>query len=211
MEPEGDVMRCPKCRHEIDYRDALVEEEWRRIIELLPAFSGHGRLVWEYVELFGVTPLALKTKKLLRLLEEVGALFVQKKFSWKKCEYEISEKGIVEGLKMMCNNPNLAIPLANHNYLRAVLASISMHEQKERRDRTDAAQRRKEEVHATKIHPVEFPKGDPIQQGKLRHEEEVLSNKENFEPSCLGGEILSPKENAKRAAEIAASIGRKME
>jgi len=129
-------MKCPHCRRDFDYREVEVEEEWRKIIQLLPAFDGQGRLVMEYVEKFGVTPLAIKTKKMLRLLEEVGALFSQKRFKWKKAWYEISEKGIIEGLKITCN-ADLTTPLKDHNYLRAVLASISQEEQKERRSAAD--------------------------------------------------------------------------
>ncbi len=136
-------MKCPKCRHEFDYREGEVEEEWRKIIQLLPAFNGHGRLVMEYVEKFGVTPLAIKTKKMLRLLEEVGALFVQKKFSFQKRVYTVSESGIKEGLTVVCNK-HFERPLENHNYLKKVLMDISAKEAQERMNAREAELRRKE-------------------------------------------------------------------
>jgi len=84
-------------------REAQAEGEWADIIRLLPCFEGHGRLVFEYVELFGVTPLKLKIKKILRLLQEVAKLFETSRFLFQKKEYKVSKPGIVEGLRAVCN------------------------------------------------------------------------------------------------------------
>jgi hypothetical protein len=169
-------VRCPNCNKEFDYREAMMEQEWREIIDLLPAFNGHPRLAWEYVEKFSIAPLRMKSKKILRLLQEVGALFGQKRFKIGKAIYEISEKGIVEGLTVVCNK-NFDLPLENHNYLKKVLVSISEREQKDRRSALDKEIKRKET-------------GDRSQETGLRRQEP--------EEECLTAE-----ENARRARELA--------
>lgn len=192
-------MKCPKCRHEFDYREVEMEEEWRKIIQLLPAFDGQGRLVMEYVELFEVTPLRLKAKKLLRLLEEVGALFSQKRFKWKKATYEISEKGIIEGLKVTCN-ANLTTPIKDHNYLRAVLASISQEEKKEWRSAADKDLRQFE---SSKL------KGQRSSRTEVE-EPQCDAKTRRLNDSMTEGDILSPEDNRRRAAELANRVGRKI-
>lgn len=187
-------MKCPHCRKEISLHEIQCDEEWREILGLQQVFGKHSRLVMEYCEKFSATPIVRKSKKLSRLLREVGALFVQKKFQLGRLTYEVSEAGIVEGLTIVCNK-EFESSLENHNYLKKVLASISEREQKEQRDTSDKAQRRREEV-ATKTR---------------RHEEVVLNDGNNLESSRLGGGFLSPEEIARRARELGEKIGKKME
>jgi hypothetical protein len=137
-------MKCPYCKKESDYREWMIEEELTQIIGLAATFGGHGRLVWEYVEKFSVSPLMLKSKKALRLFQEVAKLFEQKRFTFKKRVYEISEKGIIEGLTIV-NNQWFEAALGNHNYLKKVLSSLSLAEQFERRAAEDKALRKREE------------------------------------------------------------------
>lgn len=120
-----------------------MDEEWREIIHLLPSFQGQSRLVLEYVEKFGVTPLRLKSKKILRLLKEVSHLFSSGRFKYRKREYEVSYAGIVEAL-VVVNNKHFEQPLENHNYLKRVMISIAEREAKERSIRLEQELRKKE-------------------------------------------------------------------
>lgn len=138
-------MNCPSCGKKIDLRIARAEGEWREIIGLLPTFGRHGKLVFEYVEKFGVNPLRIKTAKLLRLFEDVAKLFRGAKFVYRKREYSISVEGIVEALEICCNK-NFEEPIENHNYLKKVMIGIAEKERTENRDRLDREQRKREET-----------------------------------------------------------------
>ncbi len=198
-------MKCPHCCQIIDMMTMEMDQDWRKIIDLRVAFDKQGDLVWEYCHLFGVTPLDARRKKLLRLLEEVGALFAQKKFKWKKATYEISEKGIIEGLKVTCN-ANLTTPIQDHNYLRAVLASISMEEQKERRTASDKDLKSREQ--RAKSGEKEIEQRAESAEHRAKSEEKLSALSPTLYAEERGDELLSPEENRRRAAELANRIGR---
>lgn len=138
------MLRCPKCRHEFNLLEASAEDDWREIIRLLPAFGTNGRLVFEYCELFGVTPLRVKAKKLFRLLNWMARLFEEKKFTFQKREYSISGSGIQEALSIVCNR-HFDTPLTEHNYLKKVMIGIAERETKERNIKREKELRRKEQ------------------------------------------------------------------
>ena len=122
-------MKCPFCTKEFNPSEAMMEDDWRNILKLLPSFGGHSRLVFEYVELFGVTPLRMRSKKILRLLEEMGKLYQLEKFTYQKKVHQISRAGIIESLGVLCNKSFSSV-LENHNYLKKVMMTISEKEQK---------------------------------------------------------------------------------
>jgi len=136
-------VRCPYCNKDFDPREALAESEWRDIISLIPEFGPYSRLAMEYCELFGVAPLRIKSKKLLRLLNEVAALFRNESFKFHKKQYRISRAGIAEALRTVCNK-HFETPLENHNYLKKVMIGISEREQREENIRREKELRRKE-------------------------------------------------------------------
>jgi len=136
-------MRCPYCNKDFDPREATAEAEWREIIGLLPDFGPYSRLAMEYCELFGVTPLRIKSKKLLRLLREAAVLFRNESFKFHKRQYRISRTGIAEALRTVCNK-HFETPLENHNYLKKVMIGISEREQREEGIRREKELRRKE-------------------------------------------------------------------
>ncbi len=121
-----------------------MDMEWGEIIRLLPAFGSHARLAFEYVELFGVLPLRMKGKKILRLLQDVSALLRTGSFRYQRREYHISEPGIWEALRIVCNK-HFEQPLENHNYLKKVMIGISERERKEARDAAEREQKQREE------------------------------------------------------------------
>lgn len=136
-------MRCPECGKEFDYLEARMSEDWRRVIGLLPSFGDQGRLVFEYIEKFGVNPLRLKSSKILRLLKEMEHLFKSEGYTFSGKVYRITRSGIVRALTLV-NNKAFDRPLENHNYLKKVMVSISKEEQKERSIRDEKALREKE-------------------------------------------------------------------
>ena len=125
-------------------RDAMADSEWRDIIELLPSFGGHGKLVFEYVEKFGVNPLRIKSKKILRLLKEVEGLFRSSEFVYQRRKYSASYVVVIEAIKVV-NNKHFAGPLENHNYLKKVMISLAEEAKKEESKRGERELRLKEE------------------------------------------------------------------
>ena len=137
-------MKCPYCAKDFDPREAMAETEWREILALHPELHPYSNLAMEYCELFGVTPMRMRTKKLLRLLNEVAALFRNESFTFKKKTYKISRQGIAEALRTVCNK-HFETPLENHNYLKKVMIAISEREAREESIRRERELRKKEE------------------------------------------------------------------
>jgi len=136
-------MRCPICGGDFDVREAMMDQEWREIIGLLPGFGGQGRLVFEYVEKFGVGPLRIKSKKILRLLKEVSRLFDTGEFAYQKRKYSASSRVVIEALKVV-NNKHFSQPLENHNYLKKVMISLQQEVNREASKRKEREMRNAE-------------------------------------------------------------------
>ena len=148
------MIRCPECGVTFDPREAQVDEEWREIINLLPTFGAYGRLVFEYVEKFGVNPLRIKSKKILRILTEMSNLFEHGKFNYQKRTHAITVAGIVEALKVV-NNKHFDQPLENHNYLKKVMLTTSEAERKEQSAQGERNLRKKEALLMSGVRPPE--------------------------------------------------------
>ena len=71
------------------------------IITMSAGFGKHTHLVWAYVEIFGVTPMRDKAKKIRVILEEMKGLFDSGAFKYEKRKYEISQAGIAEALNVV--------------------------------------------------------------------------------------------------------------
>jgi hypothetical protein len=82
-----------------------------------------------YCQLFGVTPFAVKSKKLRLLIEEMKRLFDAQAFSYQKKTYAISHSGIAEALDL-CVKKDFQRHLENHNYLKRVMVTIAEREGK---------------------------------------------------------------------------------
>ena len=137
------MIRCPKCNTKFDYREAIIDEDWQSIITLLPVFGTHGKLVFEYVEKFGIKPLSMKSSKVLRLLRQIAKLFEKGSFEWRKNTKSISKSGIVEALEIV-SNKNFDTSLENHNYLKKVMVGIAEREAKEKSARAERELRKSE-------------------------------------------------------------------
>uniref|UniRef100_A0A6M3ISK8 Uncharacterized protein n=1 Tax=viral metagenome TaxID=1070528 RepID=A0A6M3ISK8_9ZZZZ len=169
------MIRCPKCGERFGLQEGQAEGEWAEIISLLPIFGNHGKIVFEYVELFGVVPLRGRGKKILRLLKEVAKLFGSEKFDFQKREYRISKVGIMEALQVVCNK-QFSSKLENHNYLKKVMMGIAEHEQKERRDRADKDLRRLEDKKMRRLEDKdEQAEGEVITAGEYKKRKKIDS------------------------------------
>lgn len=107
--------------------EVFHESDTSAIIMMLPSFGKHAHLVMGYCYLFGVTPFRLKAKKLRLLLEELKRLFDAESFTFEKRLYGIGHAGIAEALDAMIKR-NFTRSLANHNYLKSVMITISERE-----------------------------------------------------------------------------------
>ncbi|MBW2599983.1 MAG: hypothetical protein JRC60_07920 [Deltaproteobacteria bacterium] len=116
--------KCPYCGKECNFMEVQAEGDLYAIIKLVPVFGKHSNLVWAYVELFGISPLKAKTKKLLLLLEEMARLFQAEGFSYRKKIYRISRAGIAEALNITVHR-DFPDRLTNHNYLKKIMISIA--------------------------------------------------------------------------------------
>ena len=138
-------MRCPNCGEKFNPADAMLDAEWLEIIsDVMPTFGAHAKLAFEYVENFGVNPLRMKSKKILRLLKDVSKLFASGRYSYQKKTYAISKAGVVEAFGIV-NNKHFDHPIENHNYLKKVMIGISEREGKEASRERDRVLREKEE------------------------------------------------------------------
>ena len=137
-------MRCPVCGEMFSVRDAMMDAEWKEIlVDVAPMFGPHAKLVFEYVELFGVNPLRTRPKKILRLMKEVSRLFTSGRFGYQKKTYTISQPGVVAALSIVCNK-EFDRPLTNHNYLKQVMIQQAKDELKQMREAQERAQRERE-------------------------------------------------------------------
>lgn len=178
-------------------REAMAEQEWVDVMQLLPVFGNHSRLAFEYVEKFAVHPIYKNVKKLLRLLTDVAGLFKTGKFVLNRCEYEVSQRGIVEALTVV-NNKCFDAALENHNYLKKVLTSIAEKERTEGRHALDKDLKRREEKAITKARKMESTK----EEEQARREMPLCGTDEP-------GEYLTSGEIKKRAGQLVEKIGQR--
>lgn len=155
---------CPHCNKKYALAEATRDENLRAIIKMQPIFGKHARLVFEYVEQFGVSPLTIKTRKIRRLLEVMARLFEQGTYSHQKKIYRISPAGIAEALTIVCTRH--LDGLENHNYLKKVMIGISEQEERERGKQAERDLRAKEK----KLQAVETTDG-PVPWGEVGPED----------------------------------------
>lgn len=120
-----------------------AESDVMAIIKMSASFGKHNNLVWAYAELFGITPMRAKAKKLRLILEELKKLFDGAGFSYQKRLYRIGPEGIAEALNVVVKK-NFADGLDSHNYLKKVMINISAREDKDSGRRTEKDLRKKE-------------------------------------------------------------------
>jgi hypothetical protein len=123
-------INCPYCRKEIDFMEVQSDKDIIAIIMMSAGFGKHTHLVWAYVELFGVTPMRGKTKKIRLILEEMKGLFDSQAFKYQKRKYEISHAGISEALNVVVHH-HFETHLDSHNYLKKIMIGISEREARE--------------------------------------------------------------------------------
>ena len=121
-----------------------AESDLMAIIKMQPAFGKNAHLVWGYIELFGITPLKAKTKKIRILLEELKNLFDAEAFAFNKNPYRISQAGIADALNLVVHK-HFAEPLENHNYLKKVMITIADREERAASQHRDREQRERED------------------------------------------------------------------
>ena len=161
---------CPYCKNTIDPLAAMMDEDWVQIIKMLPSFGNHSRLVFEYTELFGTSPVRMKGKKILRLLKQVKTLFESGEFRYRKSGYRISQAGIIEALTITCNK-HFATPLEDHNYLKKVMITISEEEHRAKSIESEKALRKKEQRIMNTHREGELEGGFTLSEWKKKQEE----------------------------------------
>lgn len=137
-------MKCPVCGAKINSLEAVMEEDMEQCFRTLALFGDHGTLVFEYVELFGVHPLRMRAKKLLRLFKEVAVYFFEGVFGFNSRKYSISKPGVIEAIAIV-NNKHFEEPLEKHNYLKKVMITVSARRAKEESIRKERELRKKED------------------------------------------------------------------
>jgi len=137
-------IRCPACGESFKLEDYLKDQALVQAIKMLPEFGQHGRLIFEYCELFRVGS-PLKSRKLLRLLQEILEMWKARRFSYHKRTYEISQEGLLQAMHTVCNQ-QMRTPLSNHNYLKKVALGIAEEESKERSKEDERKFRERESV-----------------------------------------------------------------
>jgi hypothetical protein len=138
--------------------DIQISKDLEFVIAALPSFgTRYSHLVMGYAQLFGVTPMHIKAKKLRLIIEEMKKLFDAQSFTWQKKTYAISHAGIAEALDI-CIKKNFTEHLENHNYLKKVMVGISEREGKEGSRKAEKDLRgREDNAVARGMHPEEVP------------------------------------------------------
>jgi hypothetical protein len=136
--------KCPYCSKNLNLLELQFESDLMAIIKMQPVFGRHANLVWSYIDLFGITPMKAKTKKVRSLLEDIRMLFETGMFPYQKKRYRISQEGIVEAMNSMVRR-NFETPLTNHNYLKTVMIPISERERQDAGRKAEIALRNREE------------------------------------------------------------------
>jgi hypothetical protein len=113
------------------------------IITMSAGFGKQAHLAWAYIELFGVTPMRGKTKKIRLILEEMKGLFDSQAFKYQKRKYEISHAGISEALNVVVHR-HFGTHLDSHNYLKKIMIGISEREARESGKTAEKNLRKKE-------------------------------------------------------------------
>lgn len=183
-------VRCPLCRNEYDIREATKELAVIEVIKMQADFGQHGRLVFEYAELFDTTR-PLKVAKLLRILMEVREIWQSGRFALQKRVYTISREGMVAALKTVCNK-NLT-GLDNHNYLKKVMVTIAEAEAQKTSIEAEKRLRQKEAgLRSTGLRPDETVRlktdiAAPMPAALKQTMERLAAKKkqENLPPVCL--------------------------
>lgn len=138
-------LTCPHCRKEFNFMDIQISKDLQCVIAALPSFgTRYSHLVMGYAQLFGVTPMHLKAKKLRLIIEEMKKLFDAQSFTWQKRSYTISHAGIAEALDI-CIKKNFDTSLDSHNYLRRVMLTIAERESKENSRKAEKDLRKRED------------------------------------------------------------------
>ena len=121
---------CPYCAKELNIMEIQMDKDLRFVFEALPSFgTRYSHLVMGYAQLFGVTPFAVKARKLRLIIEELKRLFDAQAFSFQKKTYAISHAGIGEALDI-CIKKDFPAHLENHNYFKRVMVTIAEREGK---------------------------------------------------------------------------------
>lgn len=143
---------CPYCREGFHLEDYLKDSIMVQVIRMLPEFGQHSRLVWEYAELFGISP-PLNARKLHRVMSEVLEIFKAGGFEFQRRRYEISRDGLAAALRTTCNalGARGSVPLQNHNYLKKVAIGIAEDESKGRSKENEKELRIKEQGSRSKV------------------------------------------------------------
>jgi len=138
------LIDCPHCHKEINFMDIQISKDLEFVMAALPSFgTRYAHLVMGYAQLFGVTPMHIKAKKLRLIIEEMKKLFDSQSFAWEKKTYSISHAGIGEALDIMIKR-DFRKHLTNHNYLKTVMIDISDRERKETSRTAEKTLRKKE-------------------------------------------------------------------
>lgn len=126
--------------------DIQISKDLEFVIAALPSFgTRYSHLVMGYAQLFGVTPMHIKARKLRLIIEEMKKLFDTQSFAWQKKLYPISHAGIGEALDI-CIKKNFTEHLENHNYLKKVMVGISEREGKDRSKQAEKDLRKSEGI-----------------------------------------------------------------
>jgi len=136
--------KCPYCRRECDFQDVQADSDMAAVFQMIPGFGRHFTLVWSYIQLFGTTPLRMKSKKLRILVGEMRTLFEEERFSYQKKLYRISNEGAATALDIVVHR-NFETPLTNHNYLKTVMISVAEEEARKAGAQAERDLKQKEE------------------------------------------------------------------
>lgn len=184
--------------------DIQISKDLQYVIAALPSFgTRYSHLVMGYAQLFGVTPMHIKAKKLRLIIEEMKKLFDAQSFTWQKKLYPISHAGIAEALDI-CIKKNFSEHLENHNYLKKVMVGISERESRECSRRAEKDLRTREDLSRAGIGRMDVGRDSHIAPDNGMIGDRALQQEEN--PERITSE--QAKKNLTRVRDILGGLAK---
>lgn len=122
------VIACPVCGTRIPLEVWLACTATREAFSALAGLHPSNRLPWtamRYAALFGPVKQTMRWERIADVLREIGQLISSGRVDWKGTDLPAPLDYWLQGMDTLLAKDDLRRPLANHNYLRAVVAGMS--------------------------------------------------------------------------------------
>lgn len=122
------IVACPVCGTRIPLEVWIACTATREAFTALAKLHPSQRLPWtamRYAALFGPAKQTMRWERIADVLREIGELISTGRVEWKHQTLAAPLDYWLNGMEALLAKTDLRRPLANHNYLKAVVAGMS--------------------------------------------------------------------------------------